>query len=154
MNKTNPQGALYYAKTGRPATIIETLPVVKFRVQFSNGNIAEMTQEQLDEQFTNTRPAFMFDTSFAGGHLRVAGNERSVSIKVRRKYGDYPGQDLHASDVMALYDRLGQWLADRMPAPPAMAGCAQSPDPAMTEMTATEAMNRAHGSGSDLWRER
>jgi len=119
MNKTNPQGPLYYAKTGRPATIIETLPVVKYRVQFSNGNIAEMTQEQLDEQFVNTRPSYMFATNtLANGRFVVQGNERSVSFRIRRSMVDSPTQDLKASDVMALYDHLGRWLADRMPVPP------------------------------------
>lgn len=128
--KTNPAGPLYYAKTGRPAAIIETLPVVKFRVQFSNGNVAEMTQEQLDEQFTNTRPSYTFDASFACGHLIVRGMERHVDVRVRRKYADFPGQSLNREDAMALYDNLGRWLADRMPVPEVMmagAQCGQAP---------------------------
>jgi hypothetical protein len=111
--KVNPSRPLYYVKSGRPVSVIETIPVVKYRVQYANGACAELTEAEMDAQLTNEQPRYRFQSSYANGFLIVEGAERSVKFKVRRKFGDFPGQDLSAGEVLSLFENLQRWLADQ-----------------------------------------
>lgn len=106
---------LYYRATGKPATITEAVPVKRYHVQFSNGCTAWMTEEELEQKLTNEAPKFGFDMALAASHMRVIGDSTAVHFKVRRKYGDYPGQSVSLPEVRQLYEHLGRWLADRDP---------------------------------------
>jgi hypothetical protein len=98
--KLNPNAPLYYVKSGRPVSVIETLPVVKYRVQYSNGCTAELTEDEMDATLTNERPRYKFATNnLARGRMIVEGNDRHVTFKIRRSMVDSPAQDLNKFDL-------------------------------------------------------
>ncbi len=105
---------LFYRNTGRAATITEAVPVRRYHVQFSNGATAWMTEEELEQKFTNEPPRYQFATSaLAKGRFTAQGKERCVTFQIRRSMVDSPAQDLNMDDVANLYGHLGRWLADR-----------------------------------------
>lgn len=109
----NPHQPLYYKGTGRPAELLAVDPVVKYRVRYSNGATAELSAEEFERQMTNVPPRMTFQVGYAAGHLIVEGMEREVKVKLRRKYADFPGQSLSATEAQDLHRRLGDWLRDR-----------------------------------------
>jgi hypothetical protein len=104
---------LFYIASGRAAKITESVPVRRYHVEFSNGATAWMTEEEMEQKFTNEPPRYTFAANYAQGHMLVEGREREVLVRLRRKFGDFPGQCLSHADVVALADSLNRWLADR-----------------------------------------
>lgn len=110
---TDPTRPLYYANTGKPLEYLGPEPVVRHRVRLPNGIEVLMTQEEFEQKCTNVRPNYSFDVMLCAGFLRVIGGDRALHFKIRRKFGDFPGQSVSFEEVRKLYENLGRWLADR-----------------------------------------
>jgi hypothetical protein len=110
----DPKLPLFYRNTGRPAEIIDTIPLVAYRVRYSNGGEETLNSLELEQKLTNERPRYQF-TLEANPRMQVAGKKDTVRFGIRRpsSFSDGVAQDLSLEQVRKLSEELAQWVQDR-----------------------------------------
>jgi hypothetical protein len=110
---------LFYKNTGRPMEILEAVPLMQYRVRYSNGGEETLTGLELEQKATNERPKYQFNIT-ANPQMQVVGKKETVQFRINRARWSSPSshmnaafQDLSVEQVRLLSEELARWVQDR-----------------------------------------
>jgi hypothetical protein len=110
----DPKLPLFYKNTGRPMEILEAVPLMQYRVRYSNGGEETLTGLELEQKATNEKPGYQF-TFEPDRRLRVSGMKGWVRFifPSPQRYSGHMAYDMDLDSARKLSEELAQWVQDR-----------------------------------------